>query len=109
MSTFLTRSRISPRQIKTVEDTEVLLQLVASQRGVAAMPRWLVDEYATRLPIAAVRLGRHGIAKQIHLGVRSADLDVDYIYGFLSLSKSIKIPRSISSQDPPQTLCPPRL
>jgi LysR family transcriptional regulator for metE and metH len=106
---FLTPAGISPRQIKTVEDTEVLLQLVASQRGVAAMPRWLVDEYATRLTIAAVRLGRHGIAKQIHLGVRSADLDVDYIYGFLSLSKSIKIPLSISSQDPPQTLCPPRL
>jgi LysR family transcriptional regulator, regulator for metE and metH len=85
---FLTPAGVAPRQHKTVENTEVLLQLVASDRGVAAMPRWLVQEYAARVPIVAVRLGAQGIAKQIHLGIRSADLDVDYIRGFLDLSKS---------------------
>lgn len=86
---FLTPAGISPKQHKTVENTEVLLQLVASDRGVAAMPRWLVEEYAERLPISAVRLGEQGVAKQIHLGVRSIDLDVDYIRGFIEDSKHI--------------------
>lgn len=58
-------------------------------------PRWLVDQYATRLPIAAIRLGQHGIAKQIHLSVRSADLEVDYISGFLSMSKPIIIEKTV--------------
>ena len=41
------------------------------------LPRWLVEEYAARLDIVPLRLGRHGIAKQIYLGIREADADID--------------------------------
>jgi LysR family transcriptional regulator for metE and metH len=55
---------------------------------VAALPRWLVDEYAGQLRIVPVRLGRHGIAKQIFLGAREADFGTDYLKAFVELARA---------------------
>ena len=74
---FLAPAGIAPRRHKTIETTDILLQMVASGRGVTALPRWLVDHYADRMDIAAVRLGPQGLAKQIFLGAREEDLGVD--------------------------------
>ncbi len=40
-----------------------MLQMVPSGRGVAALLRWQVEEYAGKLERTAVRLGTRGIAK----------------------------------------------
>jgi LysR family transcriptional regulator for metE and metH len=64
-----------------------MLQMVASGRGVAALPKWLVSEYRSKMQIVPVRLGRHGIAKQIFLGVRSADTAIDYVAAFMKLAR----------------------
>lgn len=82
---FLTPAGVAPRLHKTVENTEVLLQLVASGRGVTALPLWVVQAHRNRLPIVAVRLGARGIHKHIHLGLRSADQAVPYISDLLEL------------------------
>jgi hypothetical protein len=58
---LLTSTRSSPRQIKAVQDTEVPLQIEASQHGVAAMPGWLVNKYEIRLAILTVRFEHNGI------------------------------------------------
>ncbi len=84
---FLQPAGITPRQHKTIETTDIMLQMVASGRGVAALPRWLAEEYAERMPVVPVRLGRQGIAKQIHLGAREADLDIDYLQAFIALAR----------------------
>jgi LysR family transcriptional regulator for metE and metH len=63
-----------------------MLQMVASDRGVAALPRWLAEEYAAKMPVVPVRLGRHGIAKQIFLGAREADFEIDYLEAFVELA-----------------------
>ncbi|MEY4582472.1 MAG: hypothetical protein RL701_7175 [Pseudomonadota bacterium] len=65
-----------------------MLQMVASGRGVAALPGWLVAEYHKKLRVVPVRLGRRGIAKQIFLGVRSADIEIDYIAAFIELARA---------------------
>ena len=57
--------------------------MVATGRGVTALPRWLVAEYGERLALSALRLGKHGVPKQIHLGVRAGDRAIDYIHGFI--------------------------
>ena len=64
-----------------------MLQMVASERGVTALPKWLVEEYAEKLPIKAIRLGEHGIPKQIHLGTRESDTVLDYIKAFFELAR----------------------
>jgi LysR family transcriptional regulator, regulator for metE and metH len=85
---FLTPAGVSPRVHKTIESTDLMLQMVAAGRGVAALPRWLVEENAARVPIAPVRLGRHGVPKQIHLGVREADRETGYVRAFIELARS---------------------
>ncbi|HMN46084.1 MAG TPA: LysR family transcriptional regulator [Povalibacter sp.] len=95
---FLSPAGILPRQHKVIETTDILLQMVASHRGVTALPRWLVEEYAAKLAIVPVRLGRKGIAKQIHLGVREADGDIDYLRAFLELARASKNSRSAATR-----------
>ncbi|WP_028576719.1 LysR family transcriptional regulator [Desulfomicrobium escambiense] len=84
---FLTPAGVSPRQHKLIETTDILLQMVASGRGVSAMPRWLIEEWADRFAVVPVRLGKDGIDKQIHLGIREADADTDYLRAFLNLAR----------------------
>jgi LysR family transcriptional regulator, regulator for metE and metH len=84
---FLMPAGVSPRRHKAIETTDIMLQMVASGRGVAALPRWLANEYADKLNVAAVRLGPRGIAKQIFLGARETDIDIDYLRAFIELAR----------------------
>lgn len=84
---FLLPAGVSPRRHKIIETTDIMLQMVASGRGVAALPRWLAEEYASKMDIAAVRLGRNGIAKQIFLGMRESDQDIHYLNAFIELAR----------------------
>ncbi len=84
---FLQPAGITPKRHKNIETTDIMLQMVASNRGVAALPRWLVEEYAEKLPIVPVKLGPNGIPKQIYLGSRLADGKVDYLQAFVALAR----------------------
>ncbi len=53
-------------------------------------------EYQRQLNVVPVRLGRHGILKQIFLGVRESDVEIDYIAAFTQLAKSRRKPRRAS-------------
>lgn len=83
---FLLPAQSSPRKHKTVEATEIMLQMVAANRGVATLPQWLVEEYSKQLPIASVRLGREGIHKHIHLGTRTDEARSSFGESFLALA-----------------------
>jgi LysR family transcriptional regulator for metE and metH len=83
---FLLPAGVAPRAHKVIETTEIMLHMVVAGRGVAALPRWLVQEYATTLPLHALRLGRNGIAKQIFLGLRQPDLDIEYVQAFVDMA-----------------------
>ncbi len=84
---FLTPAGVTPKRHKAIETTDIMLQMVASGRGVAALPRWLVLEYASKMDIVPVRLGRDGIAKQIYLGARETDVGIDYLRAFIELAR----------------------
>ncbi|MEK6418996.1 MAG: LysR substrate-binding domain-containing protein [Burkholderia gladioli] len=86
-SMFLTPAGITPRRHKPIETTDIMLQMVASGRGVAALPRWLVLEYADKMDVVPVRLGEQGIAKHIYLGAREADVGIDYLRAFVEQAK----------------------
>ena len=53
----------------------------------AALPRWLVDEYAVKMDVVPVRLWVRGIAKQIFLGVRESETAIDYMQAFIELAR----------------------
>ncbi|HEX7990317.1 MAG TPA: LysR substrate-binding domain-containing protein, partial [Stenotrophomonas sp.] len=87
-SQFLLPAGVTPRRHKAIETTDIMVQMVASGRGVAALPRWLVEEYASRMDVVPVRLGARGIAKQIFLGAREADTSIDYVRAFIELARN---------------------
>ncbi|GBR51167.1 LysR family transcriptional regulator [Neokomagataea thailandica NBRC 106555] len=80
---FLQPAGISPRQQKPIETTDIMLMMVKHGRGVAALPHWLVDEYAQRFELYPLRLGPKGIAKQIFLGRRETDEEIQYLWDFI--------------------------
>ena len=84
---FLQPAGISPKRHKIIETTDIMLQMVASGRGVTALPRWLVEEYANEMGIVPVRLGHQGIAKQIFIGAREVDTHIDYLEAFFKLAR----------------------
>ncbi len=85
---FLTPAGISPKRHKPIETTDIMLQMVASGRGVAALPRWLVEENAAKFEVTPVKLGQKGVAKQIFLGFREVDADIDYLRAFINLARA---------------------
>jgi LysR family transcriptional regulator for metE and metH len=84
---FLMPAGVTPRRHKVIETTDIMLQMVASGRGVSALPRWLVEEYAGKMNVVPVRLGQKGIAKQIFLGARETDTEIDYLKAFVELAR----------------------
>jgi LysR family transcriptional regulator for metE and metH len=84
---FLTPAGVSPRRHKMIETTDIILQMVSSNRGVGALPHWLVKEYASKVDVVTVRLGRGGIAKQIFLGSRKSDAEIDYLKAFIEQAR----------------------
>lgn len=84
---FLGPAQCAPRSHKTIETTDIMLQMVASGRGVTALPKWLVTDYAPHLGLRTLRLGAAGIQKHIHLGAREADWETDYLHAFVALAR----------------------
>ena len=84
---FLTPASCKPANIKTIEDTDIMLQIVAAGRGVTALPNWLVDEYKKTLPLASVKLGEQGISKSIFIGTRTPEKHPEYLQDFIKMAE----------------------
>ena len=89
-SHFLTPAGVLPKRHKLIETTDIMLQMVACGRGVAALPRWLVQEQQERFQLFPIRLGKKGIEKQIFLGLRKKDTEIDYVKAFIEIARSRK-------------------
>lgn len=89
-SQFLTPAKCSVKKHKIIETTEIMLQMVAAGRGICALPGWLVDEFSKSMPIKSIRFGEQGIAKQIFIGIRKDEQQVDYLKDFIAHARKIK-------------------
>ncbi len=67
--------------------TVAILQLVASRRGLAALPAWAVAPYLERGYIAARPIGPHGLWGELYAAVRDADTDRAYVADFIETVK----------------------
>lgn len=88
---LLTPAKVEPRAIRQVELTAVILLLVASNRGVAVLPDWVVREarasrdYVTR-PITA-----SGLTKRLYAAIREDDADKPYMAHLIRLAREIPV------------------
>jgi len=86
---LLTPARVEPRAIRQVELTAVILMLVASGRGVAVLPDWVVREERSRGEIAIRPLTETGVTKRLYAAVREADAEKPFMVDVLRLAHAI--------------------
>lgn len=84
---FLLPAHCRPRRIRTAESSELMLQLVATGRGICVLPDWMVREDGAHLPLRSVRLGAEGLDKSIHIGFRRGEEEIAYLKDFLRLAQ----------------------
>nr|WP_194362757.1 LysR family transcriptional regulator [Neptunicella marina] len=87
-SQFLNPAKCTVKKHKIIETTEIMLQMVAAGRGICALPGWLVDEFASTLPIKSLRFGKQGIKKQIFLGMRKDEEQINYLSDFIAQART---------------------
>ncbi|MGA0612240.1 LysR family transcriptional regulator [Caldimonas sp. KR1-144] len=76
---------------RTTELTVAMLQLVASGRGLAALPLWAVKSYLDRGYVASHRIGRDGLGGRLFAAVPERLRERPYIVEFLRLMRETSI------------------
>jgi LysR family transcriptional regulator for metE and metH len=84
---FLEPAEVEPKSIRQAELTMMMMQLVASGRGVCALPNWALNEYTDRGYVSARSLGEQGVWCTLYAAVRSDQLHSDYMETFLQSAK----------------------
>ena len=82
-------ARVEPRAVRQVELTAVILLLVASGRGVAVLPDWVVREERRRGDIAVLPLTERGVTKRLYAAVRTDDAEKPFMADVLRLAHDI--------------------
>jgi LysR family transcriptional regulator for metE and metH len=77
---------VRPRR-RTAELTVAILQLVASRRGLAALPNWGIKSYVDHDYIAAKRIGPHGLWSDLYAATRTETAALPYLRDFLETAQ----------------------
>ncbi len=85
-SQLLIPARVEPAAIRQVELTAVILLLVASNRGVAVLPDWVVREVKYNSDYVTRPLTKDGITRRLYAAVRSEDLEKPYVQELIQLA-----------------------
>lgn len=86
---FLDPADAEPAEIRTAELTPMIVQLVASGRGITAIPNWALTEYLDMGMVHSCRLGAEGVWRTLYAGIRIEDEQAPYIQDFLGLAKEL--------------------
>ena len=74
---------IEPKR-RNAELTVAILQLVASRRGIAALPNWSVQSYLERDYVLAKPIGKAGLWGELYAATAETMADVVYLQDFLA-------------------------
>ena len=88
---LLTPARVEPRGIRQVELTAVILLLVASNRGVAVLPDWVVREVRYHSDYVTRPLTAGGVTKRLYAATRSDDTTKPFMSHLLRLARKIPV------------------
>ncbi|MDI1302801.1 MAG: LysR family transcriptional regulator [bacterium] len=85
---FLLPAGVRPAKIRNSEITLMMVQLVASGRGVCGLPSWAAQEYVNRGWIKTLSLGKQGTWRTLYAAIRREDRDTAFMQDFLETAKS---------------------
>jgi LysR family transcriptional regulator for metE and metH len=84
---LLTPARVEPAAVRQVELTAVILMLVASGRGVAVLPDWVVREVRYSSDYITRPLTAGGVVKRLYAAVRDEDRTRPFMAHVLKLAQ----------------------
>ncbi len=87
-SELLTPAKVEPRGVRQVELTAVILMLVASNRGVAVLPDWVVREVKYHSDYVTRPVTEKGLVKRLYAATRTEDSVKPFMAHFLRLGRS---------------------
>jgi LysR family transcriptional regulator for metE and metH len=88
---LLTPAKVEPRAIRQVELTAVILLLVASNRGVAVLPDWVVREARASRDYVTRPITDSGLTKRLYAAIREDDADKPYMAHLIRLAREIPV------------------
>ncbi len=83
---FLGPAGVAPASVRAVELTAMMIQLVASRRGVVCLPNWAVHEYLQRDYVAVTSLSEEGVWPTLYAAVRQDQADAAFMQGFIRIA-----------------------
>jgi LysR family transcriptional regulator for metE and metH len=84
---FLEPAGVEPKRVRHAELTTMMIQLVASGRGLACLPNWALHEYRERDFVAVLSLGEEGVWPTLYAAVRPDQADAAFIRGFVDIAR----------------------
>ncbi|SPF78386.1 LysR family transcriptional regulator [Pseudoprimorskyibacter insulae] len=84
---LLIPAKVEPGSIRQVELTAVILLLVASNRGVAVLPDWVVREVKYSSDYITRPLTKKGITRRLYAATRSEDVEKPFMRELIRLAK----------------------
>jgi len=78
-SQLLTPAKVEPAEVRQVELTAVILLLVASNRGVAVLPDWVVRQATYGSDYVTRPLTKEGVTRRLYAAVRDEEAELPYV------------------------------
>lgn len=85
---FLDPSGVAPAALRHSDLTLMMVQLVASGRGVCALPNWVLAEYADQRLINLRSAGATGVWPTLYAAVREQQREKPFLADFLTLARA---------------------
>lgn len=86
-SQLLIPAKVEPKAVRQAELTAVILLLVASNRGVAVLPDWVVREVKYSSDYVTRPLTKNGLTRRLYAAVRETDKEKPYMERLIELAR----------------------
>ena len=88
---LLTPAKVEPLAVRQVELTSVILLLVASNRGVAVLPDWVVREVKYHSDYVTRKVTETGLSKRLYAATRAEETTKPFMSNLLRLARKIPV------------------
>ncbi len=86
---FLQPAGVTPAATRTAELTLMIIQLVASGRGVCVLPNWAITDYLAKGYVVARSLGDDGVWAKLYAAVREENAAQPYMEQFIHTAREV--------------------
>ena len=84
---FLNEANVEPEKVRTAEITSLMIQRVASGRGVTCLPEWVLRTYEDDGYVTTKRLGKKGVFPKMLAAIRRDYKELAFVQDFCDTAR----------------------